>query len=278
MESEVQNTMEPMARGATNRTFELGGELEVGRIGYGAMRLTGSPGNYGPFEDWEAGVALLRRAFELGVNFFDSAHSYGPEWADRILAAALRPAQSGAVVATKGGVGKPGPGEIVVDASPTTLASQIDLALRNLEVERIDLFQLHRVDPSTPIEESVGALAAAKRAGKVRLIGLSNVSREELDRALQVAPIASVQNRYNRSERGDEELVDYTASLGIAFLPYGPLGAHPMRPGAALPAREALAWLLARSPNIVVIPGTTSIPHLEENLRAWESIGTPERA
>ncbi|MEM8682168.1 MAG: aldo/keto reductase, partial [Pseudomonadota bacterium] len=152
------------------------------------------------------------------------------------------------------------------------ITNQIDDALRNLKTERIDLFQLHRIDPNIPIEESVGAIEAARQAGKVRLIGLSNVDRENLDRALGVAPIASVQNRFNQAETQQEALVDYTAKKSIAFIPYGPLGAHPMRKGAALPPREALAWLLNRSPNIVVIPGTTSIRHLEQNAAAWDLV------
>lgn len=252
-----------------NKNFNLGGELSVNRLGYGAMRLTGQPGNFGPFPRWEDGKKLLLRAAELGVNFFDSARAYGPEWADRLLADALHPYGQDVVIATKGGVDKFAPDQIVVDGSPETIARQIDAALVNLRVDRIDLFQLHRIDPKIPVEESVGAIERARQSGKVRLIGLSNVDRQQLDRALAVAPIASVQNRFNLSETGDGELVDYTAVQGIAFIPYGPLGAHPMRRGAALPAQEALAWLLQRSPNIVVIPGTTSIRHLEENVATW---------
>ncbi|MEL7448499.1 MAG: aldo/keto reductase [Pseudomonadota bacterium] len=255
---------------ADNITFALGGELTVNRMGFGAMRLTGQPGNFGPYPDWEAGKALLARAAELGVNFFDSARAYGPEWADRLIADALHPYADDVVIATKGGVDKFAPDRIVTDGSPETLARQIDAALVNLKVERIDLFQLHRVDPNVPVEESVGAIDRARQAGKVRLIGLSNVTRDQLDRALTVAPIASVQNRFNQAETGEEALVDYTAEKGIAFIPFGPLGAHPMRRGAALPPGEALAWLLRRSPNIVVIPGTTSMQHLEENVADWQ--------
>lgn len=256
------------------KTFRLGDEIEVDRIGYGAMRLTGQPGNFGPYEDWEKGIALVRRAAELGVNFFDSARSYGPEWTDKLIGEALSPYDSQAVVATKGGVDKPTPGNIKVDGSPLALKRQIDDALTNLNRERIDLFQLHRIDPNTPIEESVGVLKEAQEAGKIRLIGLSNVDRIQLDRALSVAPIASVQNRFNQEERAQESLVDYAAELGIAFIPYGPLGAHPMKQGAALPAQSALAWLLQRSPNIIVIPGTTSMAHLEENMATWSLLET----
>ncbi|NEP18130.1 MAG: aldo/keto reductase [Leptolyngbya sp. SIO4C1] len=254
------------------KTFRLGGEVEVNRLGYGAMRLTGQPGNFGPYPDWEQGKALLQRAVELGVNFFDSARSYGPEWVDKLLGEALHSSASPVVIATKGGIDKPAPGRIQVDGSSATLTQQIDQALINLKVERIDLFQLHRVDPNTPIEVSVEALQQAQTAGKIRLIGLSNVDRSQLDRALAIAPIAAVQNRFNQAERDQEALVDYTAEKGIAFIPYGPLGANPMKQGAALPAQSALAWLLQRSPNIIVIPGTTSLAHLEENVAAWNLV------
>ena len=253
-----------------SKTFQIGGELGVNRLGYGAMRLTGQPGNFGPYEDWPGGLDLLRRAADLGVTFFDSAWAYGPETADRIVGEALEGRD--VVIATKGGVDKPEAGRIVVDGSRDTLLRQIDRALVNLRRERIDLFQLHRVGPETAIEESVSALAEAVADGRVGHIGLSNVSREQLDRALTVAPIASVQNRFNMAETGEADLVDYTARKGIAFIPYGPLGANPMQTGARLEAREALAWLLGRSPNIIVIPGTTSVAHLEENWSAWEII------
>jgi aryl-alcohol dehydrogenase-like predicted oxidoreductase len=248
-------------------TFILGTEITVHRLGYGAMRLTGQPGNYGRYADWEGGKALLRRAAEIGVDFIDTARSYGPGFNEELIAEALHP-YAGVTIATKGGVDKGDGGRIIVDGSPKTLLRQVDDALARLKAERIDLFQLHRVDPEVPIEDSVGALETARRAGKIRLIGLSNVDRDQLDRALAVAPIASVQNRLNEAERSDEALVEYTAQRGIAFVSYGPLGAHPMQQGAALPAEQALAWLLKRSPNIIVIPGTTSIAHLEANMHA----------
>lgn len=253
------------------KTFLLGGNMTVNRLGFGAMRLTGQPGNFGRYPDWESGKALLRRAVELGVQFFDSAYAYGPEWADRLIGDALHPYAENLLIATKGGVGKPAPGQIVVDGRPETLARQVDLALTNLKTERIDLFQLHRVDPEVPIEDSLGALVAARDAGKIRFIGLSNVTREQLDQALAITHIASVQNRFNQAEQGDGGLVDYTREKGIAFLPWGPLGAQPMEHGAVLPAKESIAWLLRRAPNIVVIPGTTSIEHLEENCSAWNA-------
>ena len=253
-----------------NQTFKLGGDLTINRLGYGAMRLTGRPGNYGPYEDWQGGVALLRRAAELGVNFFDSAWSYGPETADQIVGEALE--GHDVVIATKGGIDKPAPDRIIADGSRETLLRQIDKALINLRRDQIDLFQLHRVDPKVPVEESVAALAEARDDGRIKHIGVSNITREELDRALTVAPIVSVQNRFNRGETDHGYLVDYTAEKGIAFIPYGPLGAHPMKQGAKLDPAEALSWLLKRSPNIVVIPGTTSVAHLETNWAVWESV------
>lgn len=252
----------------TNQTFKIGGELEVNRLGYGAMRLTGQPGNFGPYPHWDQGLALLRRASDLGINFFDSAWAYGPETADQILGEALEGRK--AVIATKGGVDKPAPGKIVVDGSRDSLLRQIDKALVNLRRDQIDLFQLHRVDPETAIETSVSALAEAQADGRIRHIGLSNVSPDQLERALKVAPVASVQNRFNMAETDQQDLVDRTAEAGIAFIPYGPLGAHPMQQGAKLDPKQALAWLLARSPNIIVIPGTTSHDHLEDNWGAWD--------
>ena len=246
------------------QTFTFADGRQVNRLGYGAMRLTGQPGNFGPYADWDQGVALLRRAVDLGVQFFDSARSYGPKWADRILGEALEGRD--VFLATKGGIDKLSPSRMRVDGSRDTLLRQVDEALVSLRRDRIDLFQLHRIDPDVPIETSVAALAEAQADGRIAHIGLSNVTRDELDRALTVAPIASVQNRFNMAEHGQGDLVDYTAEKGIAFIPYGPLGAHPMQQGAKLPARAALDWLLDRSPNIIAIPGTTSIAHLEENM------------
>lgn len=253
---------------ASTSTFALGGDLVVNRIGYGAMRLTGQPGNFGPYADWEAGKALLRRAVARGVNFIDTARAYGPGWNEEIIAEALHPYAPGVVIATKGGIDKQGPGQMTRDASPATLRQQVMDARRRLKVDRIDLFQLHWIDPHTPLSVSVAAMDQMRREGLIRHIGLSNVSQTQLEEALAIAPIASVQNRYNQAERGDEALVHFTNAHGIAFIPYGPLGAHPMQRGAALEAKPALRWLLDRSPNIIVIPGTTSIAHLEENLEA----------
>ena len=251
------------------RTFRFDDGLEVNRIGYGAMRLTGQPRNFGPYPDWAGGIALLRRAADLGVDLFDSAWAYGPEDADRLLGEALEGRD--VAIATKGGVTKTADA-VVTDGRPETLHRQIERALVNLRRERIDLYQLHRVDPDVPIEDSVGAILDARAAGKVRHVGLSNVDREQVDRARATGPVAAIQNRFNRDDTDDDALVDFAAGAGIAFLPHGPLGANPMKQGAALPPAEALAWLLRRSPNVVVIPGTTSVAHLEENVRAWEAV------
>lgn len=261
----------------STETFAIGGTHPVNRLGYGAMRLTGQPSNFGPYPDWRQGVDLVRRAADLGVTFFDTARAYGPGWNERLLGEALQD-RNDVMIATKGGIDKLSPTKLVKDASPETLIRQIDDALRNLRVSRIDLFQLHWVDPNRPLEESVEALAQARDAGKIAHIGLSNVSEEELRTAQRVAPIASVQNRYNLLERDQDDMIDLTAQEGIAFIPYGPLGAHPMQKGSPLAARPgaagrtgaqvALRALLDRAPNIVVIPGTTSIRHLEENIAA----------
>ncbi|MGP1354794.1 MAG: aldo/keto reductase [Parasphingopyxis sp.] len=253
-----------------SRSYRFGGERDVNRLGIGAMRLTGQPGNFGPYPDWDAGLALLRRAADLGIDFFDSARAYGPQHADRIVGEALEGRD--VFLATKGGIDKSAPDRMKRDGSRDTLHREIDDALTNLRRDRIDLFQLHWVDPETPLEQSVAALAEAQADGRIRHIGLSNVTREELDRALAIAPIASVQNRFNMAETDAGDLVDYTAEKGIAFIPYGPLGANPMKRGAALSPGEALAWLLKRSPNIIVIPGTTSMAHLEANAGVWDAI------
>ena len=254
----------------TPRRFTFADGLEVNRIGLGTMRLTGQPGNFGPYPEWDDGIALLRRAVDLGVDFFDSAWSYGPQHADRLVGEALEGRD--VVVATKGGIDKLAPDKIVLDGSPATLSQQIDGARANLRRGRIDLFQLHRPDPEVEIERSVEALAAAQADGRVRHIGLSNVSLEQVERALTVAPIASVQNRYNMADTEGDDLVDFTAERGIAFVPHGPLGANPMKHGATLKPAEAIVWLLGRSPNILVISGTTSIAHLEENVAVWNLV------
>ena len=266
---------------------------EIGRLGYGAMRLTGQPGNFGPYEAWDAGKKVLRHAVELGINFIDTARAYGPGWNERLIAEALHPYPEGLFIATKGGVVKKTANERYLDGSPDGLRRDCEESLKNLRVERIDLYQLHWVDPNVPLSDSVLGLTRLQQEGKIRLIGLSNITVEQLEEARSITPIASVQNRYSVGERQADPMVDYCAREGIAFVPYGPLGADPMKRGAPLASAEgaladvgkhlgatttqvALSWLLHRAPNILPIPGTTSLAHLEENLAAAELNLSPD--
>ncbi|MEI9894096.1 MAG: aldo/keto reductase [Chthoniobacter sp.] len=242
-------------------------------------------GNFGPYPDWEAGKRLLRRAVELGVDFIDTAHPYGPGWNEELIADALAPYPDGVIVTTKGGVEKTGPGQVFSDGSAASLRRFCEGSLRRLKLERIALYQLHRPDPAVPFAESVGALAELRAQGKIRHVGLSNVTLAQIEEARGIVPIASVQNRYNLLEREDDPVLDYCAQHGIAYLPWGPLAAKPFAPEAPLAqgsgslaevakdlgvtaGQVALAWLLRRSPNIILIPGTTSIAHVEENIAA----------
>jgi pyridoxine 4-dehydrogenase len=270
---------------ATADTWLLGGDLPINRLGYGAMRLCAQPGNFGPYPDWEGGKRLLQRAVELGINFIDTAHPYGPGWNEELIAEALAPYPAGVVVTTKGGVEKTAADKIFADGSPASLRRFCEGSLRRLKLARIELYQLHRPDPQVPFAESVGALATLRAEGKIRHVGLSNVTLAQVKEAQEIVPIASVQNRYNLLEREDDPVVGYCAQQGIAYLPWGPLAAKPFAPEAALAkasgliaqiaselhattGQVALAWLLRRSPNIILIPGTTSIAHLEENIAA----------
>lgn len=257
-------------------TFTFPDGRTVGRLGYGAMRLTGQPGNFGPYADWRGGVDLLRRARELGVQHVDTARAYGPRDNERLVGEALRGSDGtfGAMfVATKGGIEKDGPtmAHIRRDGRPEALARHIDESLEALGVETIDLYYLHAPDPAVPLADSVRALEAARRAGRIARIGLSNVTRAQVEEAMAIAPISAVQNRYSPADEPDPEeeaLIDWLAERGIAYVPHGPLGAHPMRRGAAVEPAEALRALLARAPNILVIPGTTTVEHLEANAAA----------
>ena len=265
--------------------FLIGGDLSVNRLGYGAMRLTGQPGNFGPYLDWEAGQNLLRRAVELGVNFIDTAEAYGPGFNEDLIASALHPYSQDIVIATKGGINKPAPDNIQADGRPENLRRGCEASLQRLKVEQIGLYQLHRPDPKVPLAESVGMLATLKQEGKIRHIGLSNVTVEQIEAARQIVPIASVQNQLSLADRTGERALDYCTQHEIAFIPHGSLGAHPLRRGSPLATAEgtlaevalhygvkpnqiALAWMLHRAQNILLIPGTTTIEHLEENIAA----------
>lgn len=267
------------------RTFKIGEDLSVNRLGYGAMRLTGQPGNFGPYSDWEGGQELLRRAVELGINFIDTAEAYGPGFNEELIASALYPYPQGVVIATKGGINKPTPDNIQADGRPENLRRGCEASLQRLKVEQIDLYQFHRPDPKVPFAESVGMLATLREEGKIRHVGLSNVTVEQIESARRIVPIASVQNRLSITERDTEDVLDYCTKHAIAFIPYGSLGAHPLKQGAPLaiaegiladiaqhhgvkPNQIALAWMLHRAPNIILIPGTTAIAHLEENIAA----------
>jgi pyridoxine 4-dehydrogenase len=266
-------------------TFRFNDGTEVRRLGYGAMRLTGQPGNFGPYEAWDEGKKVLQRTLELGINFIDTAKAYGPGWNERLVAEALYPYPEGLFIATKGGVVKKSANERYLDGSPDGLRRDCEESLKNLRLDCIDLYQLHWVDPEVPLSESVHGLARLQQEGKIRLIGLSNITVEHLEEVRSIARIASVQNRYSIGERQGDPMVDYCAGEGIAFVPYGPLGADPMKRGAPLASAEgaladigkdlgatatqvALSWLLHRAANILPIPGTTSIAHLDENVAA----------
>ena len=254
------------------------GDLTVNRMGFGAMRLTG-PGIWGDAPDRAAAVGVLRRAVELGVNLIDTAGSYGPEVNEQLIADALHPYPDGVVVATKGGLVRPGPGQWQRDGRPEVLREWLEGSLRRLRVDRIDLYQLHSVDPQVPLEESVGALAELQREGKIRHVGLSNVDTRQLAQARTIVDVVSVQNRYSVADRHSERVLDACERDAIAFLPWFPLAlgrlaasegrlAQIARSHGATAAQVALAWLLRRSPVMAPIPGTSSLEHLEENAAA----------
>jgi pyridoxine 4-dehydrogenase len=257
--------------------FSIGGDMPVNRLGFGAMRLTGR-GIWGPPADRDAALAVLRRASELGVNLIDTADSYGPDVSEELIAAALFPYRGDLVIATKGGWLRAGPDIWYHDASPEPLRAAVDGSLKRLRRERLDLYQLHIPDPGIAFEESVGALVEMRRQGKIRHIGLSNVTAEHVERALKIVPIVSVQNRYSVADRESDYIVDLCERLGLAFFPWGPLGHGSATQSAAFEktakahgvstAQISIAWLLQRSPNIIPIPGTSSVAHLVENVSA----------
>jgi aryl-alcohol dehydrogenase-like predicted oxidoreductase len=271
---------------ATNPTFNLGGDFTVNRLGFGAMRVTGE-GIWGWPTDRQNALKVLRRAVELGVNLIDTADAYGPDTSELLIAEALYPYPKGLVIATKGGLTRPGPGQWVPNCRPDHLKQALEGSLKRLRLDRIDLYQLHTVDSKVPIEESVGALKQMQDAGKIRHIGLSNVDRKEIDRAHKIVPIVSVQNRYNIEDRESEDVLVYCEKEKLGFLPWFPIGGgRGMKPGGPVNTaakahgvsvfQVALAWLLERSPVMLPIPGTSSLAHLEENVAATKLKLTPE--
>ena len=259
-------------------TFAIGGEHVVNRLGYGAMQLTG-PGVWGDPADPAEAVRVLRRAVELGVNFFDTADSYGPFVSERLIKEALHPYTDDVVIATKGGLTRHGPGIWMPVGRPEYLRQQAELSLRHLGLDRIDLYQLHRIDPQVPLADQIGELALLQNEGKIGHIGLSEVSVDQLQQASKMATIASVQNLYNLADRSAQDVLDFCEQAGIAFIPWfplatgklaaagGPLDAAAKQHGAS-PSQLALAWLLKRSPVMLPIPGTSSVAHLEDNIAA----------
>jgi aryl-alcohol dehydrogenase-like predicted oxidoreductase len=256
--------------------ISLGGEISVHRLGFGAMRLTGE-GIWGPPKDRKGAITVLRRAVELDVNFIDTADSYGPHANEELIAEALFPYPSGLVIATKGGWNRPGPNQWTHDATPAHLRTAVEGSLKRLRVDRIDVYQLHTPDPVVSFEASMETLAQLRNEGKIRLIGLSNVTQEHIERARKIVPIVSVQNRYSFADREWDYVVDYCEHNKIAFIPWFPLGAGRVagdvldriaRAHQATPMQVAIAWLLRRSPHMLPIPGTSSIEHLEENVAA----------
>jgi pyridoxine 4-dehydrogenase len=261
---------------ASGGTISLGGELTVNRLGFGTMRLTGD-GIWGPPKDRAAAIAVLRRAVELGVNFIDTADSYGPNVSEELIAEALSPYPEDLVIATKGGWNRPGPNQWTHDASPTHLRQAVEGSLKRLRLDQIDVYQLHVPDPVVPLDASIETLANMQSEGKIRLVALSNVTVEHIERARKIVPIVSVQNRYSFADREWDYVVDYCELNGIAFIPWFPLGAGTVagrlleriaKVRKVTPIQVALAWLLQRSPVMLPIPGTSSIAHLEENVQA----------
>ncbi|GLC25467.1 aldo/keto reductase [Roseisolibacter agri] len=268
----------PHVSAAESGTFAIGGDLPVHRLGYGAMQITG-PGVFGPPRDRDEAIRVLRRCVALGVDFIDTADSYGPNVSEELIAEALHPYPAGLVIATKAGFERPGPGSWITNGRPEHLRAQCEGSLRRLKLERIDLWQLHRIDHKVPADEQFGVMAELQREGLVRHLGLSEVSVEQIEAARRVVPIVTVQNRYNLAEREAERVLEHCEGLGIGFIPWYPLltgrlaeeGGPLARAAARLhatPAQVALAWLLRRSAVMLPIPGTSRVAHLEQNVAA----------
>jgi aryl-alcohol dehydrogenase-like predicted oxidoreductase len=288
------------ANSTARSTFTIGGDLTINRLGFGAMRLTGE-GVWGWPPDRENAKKVLRRAVDLGVSFIDTADAYGPEVNELLIAEALHPYPKGLVIATKGGLTRPGPGRWVPNGQPEYLTQCVEESLKRLKLERIDLYQLHRIDPKVPVEESMGALKKMQAAGKIRHVGLSEVTPKEIEQAKKILPIVSIQNEYNIEDRKSDDALAYCEKENLGFIPWspvgggrssftksgGPLEAEAKRHGVTV-YQLALAWLLQRSPVMLPIPGTSSLKHLEENMASaklqltpadWKTIeALPERA
>ncbi|RFM27463.1 aldo/keto reductase [Deminuibacter soli] len=257
--------------------YKINGDLAVNRLGYGGMQLTG-PGVWGDVADRDNAKKVLQAAVAAGVNFIDTAEAYGPKFNEALIAEALYPYKEDLVIATKGGFGRSGPNKWTPNGNPAFITENIEGSLQRLKTDRIDLWQLHRFDPNVPVEETLAPVTAAVKAGKIRYVGLSEVTIEQIEQAAKIVPIVSVQNLYNLGNRQWENIVDYTASKGMAFIPWFPLASGPEsmagKIGAiakahnATTAQIALAWLLKRSANILLIPGTSSVKHLQENMDA----------
>jgi len=274
MNSKIERTISLPA--AASGTVSLGGELTVNRLGFGAMRITGD-GVWGPPKDRAGAIAVLRRAVELGVNFIDTADSYGPNVSEELIAQALAPYPKDVVIATKGGWNRPGPNQWTHDASPAHLRQAVEGSLKRLRLDRIDVYQLHAPDPVVPLDASIETLANMRSQGKIRFVALSNVTIDHIERARKIVPIVSVQNGYSFADREWDHVVDYCERNQIAFIPWFPLGAGTVagklleriaKARQVKPIQVALAWLLKRSPIMLPIPGTSSISHLEENVQA----------
>ena len=258
-------------------TYKIGGQLEINRVGYGAMQLTGT-GVFGEVADRENAKKVLQAAVEAGVNFIDTAEAYGPQLNESLIADALHPYRKGLIIATKGGFNRPGPGQWVPNGDPKYIRENIDGSLKRLKVDTIDLWQLHRIDPNFPVEETLAPVAEAVKAGKIRFVGLSEVTVAQIEQAEKVVPIVSVQNLYNLGDRKWEEVLDFTTQRNMAFIPWYPLASGPSKLAdkinkiaekhGAVTSQIALAWLLKRASNILLIPGTKSVEHLHENLEA----------